>query len=130
VFRSGFGLEKLHNWQSNLAPHPFPIFTPFNPIPYIVIPTTIIGGIIGLYFASPYIVPFIQSKAIWQGACLVAILIFTSGHMWNRIRGAPYQNRDGSVFAQGFSQQNVIETQVVGGICEWACPAKPSTRDH
>lgn len=129
MFCSGFGLEKLHNWQSNLAPHPFPIFTPFNPIPYIVIPTIIIGGIIGLYFASPYIVPFIQSKAIWQGACLVAILIFTSGHMWNRIRGAPYQNRDGSVFAQGFSQQNVIETQVVGGICEWACPANPSTCD-
>jgi hypothetical protein len=50
--------------------------------------------------------------------------------MWNRIRGAPYQNRDGSVFAQGFSQQNVIETQVVGGICKLAYTAHLSFCKH
>lgn len=104
--------------MSDQAPHPFPIYVPFNPIPYILIPTTLIGGIVGLYFASPYIIPLAQSKALWQGACLVAILIFTSGHMWNRIRGAPYSGLKGELIQAGFQQQYVIETQLVGGICE------------
>jgi oligosaccharyltransferase complex subunit gamma len=115
---SGFSLESFHKWVLKVAPRSFPIYVPFNPIPWIVTLTTITAVVTGLYFGGPYILPLIQSKVIWQGASLVAILIFTSGHMWNRIRGAPYQGPNGQYIAPGFSQQFVLETQVVGVICE------------
>ena len=104
--------------MSKLTPKPFPIYVPFDPVPYIAIPLAVLGSTVGLYFASPYIIPLIQSKIIWQGLSLVTILVFTSGYMWNKIRGAQYQGPDGQFIMPGFSNQYVLETQIVGAICE------------
>ncbi len=48
------------------------------------------------------------------------MIIFTSGHMWNSIRGAPYvamgQGGKPEYFAGGFQSQYGVETQIVAAI--------------
>jgi oligosaccharyltransferase complex subunit gamma len=45
--------------------------------------------------------------------------------MWNKIRGAQYQGHDGQFIMPGFSQQYVMETQIVGAICKSALNRTP-----
>lgn len=72
---------------------------------------------------SPYILPVVQNRNLWAAVSLMAILLFTSGHMFNHIRKVPYVVGDGkggiSYFAGGFSNQFGMETQVVAAICKW-----------
>ena len=53
---------------------------------------------------------------------LIAILLFTSGQMFNHIRKAPYVAGDGrggiNYFAAGFQMQFGMETQIVAAICK------------
>jgi oligosaccharyltransferase complex subunit gamma len=71
---------------------------------------------------SPYVLPFIQSRNLWAAGSLIAILLFTSGHMFNHIRKVPYVAGDGkggiTYFAGGFSNQLGMETQIIAAICE------------
>lgn len=66
--------------------------------------------------------PLIQSRIIWGTGSLVLILTFTSGHMWNKIKNAPYvQAGEGGKMtwiAGGFQNQLGMESQVIGGICK------------
>lgn len=68
-------------------------------------------------YVYPFVKPLIESRTIWAGLSLVAILMFTSGHMFNNIRHTPYVagNREGGVsyIAPGFQQQYGFETQIV-----------------
>jgi oligosaccharyltransferase complex subunit gamma len=52
---------------------------------------------------------------------LIAVLLFTSGHMFNHIRKVPYVAGDGkggvSYFAGGFQNQFGLETQIVAAMC-------------
>lgn len=71
---------------------------------------------------SPYVLPVIRNRNIWAALSLIAILLFTSGHMFNQIRKVPYVVGDGkggiSYFAGNFSMQFGMETQIVAAICE------------
>jgi oligosaccharyltransferase complex subunit gamma len=53
---------------------------------------------------------------------LIAVLMFTSGHMYNHIRKVPYVTNDGkggiSYFAGGFQNQFGLETQIIAAICK------------
>ena len=53
---------------------------------------------------------------------MIAILLFTSGHMFNHIRKVPYVAGDGrggiSYFAGGFQNQYGMETQIVAAMCK------------
>ena len=54
---------------------------------------------------------------------LIAILLFTSGHMFNHIRKVPYVAGDGKggiqYFAPGFQSQFGMESQILAAICEF-----------
>ncbi|ETS64545.1 hypothetical protein PaG_01010 [Moesziomyces aphidis] len=79
---------------------------------------TLVGAI---FFLAPYVpVLFKSSKPIWMLLCLGSMILFTSGHMWNSIRGAPYvamgQGGKPEYFAAGFQSQYGVETQIVAAI--------------
>jgi oligosaccharyltransferase complex subunit gamma len=89
----------------------------------IAVTTTILGTITFLSVAWPYLLPIIQNRNIWAAISLIAILLFTSGHMFNHIRKVPYVAGDGrggiSYFAGGFSNQFGLETQIVAAMCKF-----------
>ncbi|KAH0367485.1 hypothetical protein KCU89_g18737, partial [Aureobasidium melanogenum] len=68
----------------------------------------------------PYVLPIIQSRNLWAALSLIAVLLFTSGHMFNHIRKVPYVAGDGkggiSYFAGGFQNQFGLETQIVAAM--------------
>jgi oligosaccharyltransferase complex subunit gamma len=89
----------------------------------IVSAVTILLGAITLFTVlSPYLLPIIQNRNLWAAFSLIAILLFTSGQMFNHIRKVPYVAGDGnggiSYFAGGFQNQFGLETQIVAAICK------------
>lgn len=76
-----------------------------------------------LYRIRAVILPVLQSRIVWAPLTLIAIVVFNSGFMWNRIRDAPYMTKDRQGNSQwmvgGFQQQLGAETQVVGVICAY-----------
>lgn len=80
-----------------------------------------LGSITFLSVCYPYLLPIIQNRNLWAAISLIAILLFTSGHMFNHIRKVPYVAGDGkggvSYFAGGFSNQYGLETQIVAAMC-------------
>lgn len=123
-FQSTQSAEQIHSWISrHLPPGPRPpIVRPFNYIGLITTTTLVLGLITFITLAKPYILPVIQNRNIWAGISLIAILLFTSGHMFNHIRKVPYVSGDGkggiSYFAGGFSNQFGLETQIVAAMCK------------
>ncbi len=114
-------MENFYNWAKVLTPHEFKIYKPFNPIPYIVLPVVGIASLAMLFVSYPYIWPVLQSKSLWTVLSLAMILVFTSGHMWSRIRGAPY-TMGGSAIVGGFQNQVGAETDIVAALCECLKP--------
>lgn len=92
--------------------------------------TIVLGLGTVLVTASPYILPVIQNRNLWAAISLIAILLFTSGHMFNHIRKVPYVAGDGrggiSYFAGGFQNQFGLETQIVAAICLFTSPSMSS----
>ncbi|WVO14155.1 hypothetical protein L204_101786 [Cryptococcus depauperatus] len=120
IKRHGLDASALHNWVSNLTPTHFDLHEPFNPMPYIVIPASIIAIAVFVYSLRSFLVPLAQSRVVWGCVSLILILTFISGYMWNRIRNAPYiaMGKDGKInwIAGGYQNQLGLESQVVGGI--------------
>lgn len=84
---------------------------------------TILMGALSLFTVlSPYVLPIIQNRNLWAAVSLIAILLFTSGQMFNHIRKVPYVASDGhggiSYFAGVFQNQLGMETQIVAAICK------------
>jgi oligosaccharyltransferase complex subunit gamma len=54
---------------------------------------------------------------------MIAILLFTSGHMYNHIRHVPYVTGDGrggmNYFVAGFQNQLGLETQIIAALCKF-----------
>jgi oligosaccharyltransferase complex subunit gamma len=94
--------------------------------------TLLLGAITLFTVTSPYVIPIIQNRNIWAAISLIAILLFTSGHMFNHIRKVPYVAGDGrggiSYFAGGFSNQFGMETQIVAAMCK--SPAHAAVTRH
>jgi oligosaccharyltransferase complex subunit gamma len=116
--------DPIHAWLSRQlpdAPHP-PLVRPINYMKIAVSVTTVLGLITFFSVASPYILPVIQNRNLWAAISLIAILLFTSGHMFNHIRKVPYVSGDGkggiSYFAGGFQNQYGLETQIVAAMCK------------
>ncbi|TVY86930.1 Magnesium transporter protein [Lachnellula willkommii] len=114
--------EQVHSWIARYLPdRPHPqVNRPINWVRGIAITTTILGTITFLSVAWPYMLPIIQNRNVWAAISLIAILLFTTGHMFNHIRKVPYVTGDGrggvSYFAGGFSNQNGLETQILAAI--------------
>ena len=116
--------EQVHSWLARHLqgrPHP-PVHRPINWVRGIAITTTLLGSITFISVAWPYVLPVIQNRNVWAAISLIAILLFTSGHMFNHIRKVPYVAGDGrggvSYFAGGFQNQYGLETQIVAAMCK------------
>ncbi|EPS37941.1 hypothetical protein H072_8343 [Dactylellina haptotyla CBS 200.50] len=109
--------DALARWISQNSKHAVAIHRPFNYVKLF----SFVAGIIGVAtlsrLAYPYLAPALYSRNLWAALSLVAVLLFTSGHMFNHIRKVPYvvQGRNGGVsyIAGGFSNQFGLETQIV-----------------
>lgn len=119
--------DSIHDWLVRQLPeghHPA-LVRPFNYLKAISIVTLILGVGTAFVVASPYILPIIQNRNIWAAFSLIAVLMFTSGHMYNHIRKVPYVANNGkggvSYFAGGFQNQFGLETQIIAAICESIC---------
>ena len=114
--------EQIHAWITRqLPPRDYPpLQRPVNVVRVIVIVTLIVGLFTFGTVAYPYLLPVIQNRNLWAGVSLIAILLFTSGHMFNHIRHVPYVSGDGhggiQYFAGGFSNQFGMETQIVAAM--------------
>ncbi|KAF2174049.1 hypothetical protein M409DRAFT_62216 [Zasmidium cellare ATCC 36951] len=114
--------DTVHQWLSRQLPdrpHP-PIVRPIQYVKIAVTTTAVLGVITFLTVAAPYILPIIQNRNLWAAISLIAVLLFTSGHMFNHIRKVPYVAGDGkggvSYFAGGFQNQFGLETQIVAAL--------------
>lgn len=111
--------EQVRSWLVRHTPdRPHPeISRPINWVRWIVSVTAVLGIVTFAVTAAPYILPVFQNRNIWAAISIITILLFTSGHMFNHIRGVPYlgqDNRGGVVyFTGGFQSQVGIETQLV-----------------
>ena len=115
--------EQIYGWitrQLPPGPHP-PLVRPVNYTKIVVAITTLLGLVTFATVAYPYVLPVIQNRNLWAAISLIAILLFTSGHMFNHIRKVPYVSGDGRggiiYFAGGFSNQFGMETQIVAAMC-------------
>lgn len=118
--------EGVHSWLLRQLPNdpekPYPALK--RPVNYtrIVVSITILIGLFTFgTVAYPYVLPVIQSRNLWAAVSLIAILLFTSGHMFNHIRKVPYvTGSKGKIvyFAGGFQNQYGMETQIVAAICK------------
>lgn len=119
----------MHNWLSRQLPEGVPkppIYRPFDWIRFVTVTTLLLGGITFATVAWPYISPIVYNRNLWAALSIIAILLFTSGHMFNHIRSAPYVSGDGKggmvYFAPGFQSQFGLESQIVAAICEFIFP--------
>lgn len=116
--------SKIHDWVARHlppgGPRP-PIARPVNYIKIVTVTTAVLGLITFFTVAAPYLLPIVQNRNLWAAITLIAILLFTSGHMFNHIRKVPYVSGDGrgglSYFANGFQSQYGLETQIVAAMC-------------
>lgn len=86
-------------------------------------------GIVGLVLFALGIIAYrnfafiFSNRMLWAFISVAWIATMTSGFMWNQIRQPPFTGvRDGKpeVFAPGFSNQFVLETQIMSVMC-WCC---------
>lgn len=115
--------EQIHAWIARQIPADVAVprvSRPINWVKIITVTTAVLGGITAISVAWPYVVPLLQNRNLWAAISLIAVLLFTSGHMFNHIRKTPYVVGDGkggmSYFAGGFSNQYGLESQIVAAI--------------
>ncbi|KAJ5785743.1 uncharacterized protein N7503_010955 [Penicillium pulvis] len=121
-FTGPISADQLYSWINRHLPDgPKPALV--RPVNYmrIVSGITILMGAVTLFTVLyPYVLPIIQNRNLWAAVSLIAILLFTSGQMFNHIRKVPYVAGDGrggiSYFAGGFQNQFGMETQIVAAI--------------
>lgn len=118
--------DQLYSWIDRHLPEgPKPqLVRPVNYARLVSIVTIFMGVFTLFTVSSPYILPILQNRNLWAAVSLIAILLFTSGHMFNHIRKVPYVAGDGrggiNYFAGGFSNQFGMETQIIAAICKQA----------
>ncbi|CAD0040697.1 unnamed protein product [Aureobasidium pullulans] len=100
----------VHSWLSRHVSGPTPpVVRPVNYVKIITTTVAILGTVTAFTVAAPYALPVLQSRNLWAAISLIAVLLFTSGHMFNHIRKVPYVAGDGkggvSYFAGGFQNQ-------------------------
>ncbi|KKZ61824.1 hypothetical protein EMCG_03680 [[Emmonsia] crescens] len=121
-FNAPLSADQISNWLNRYLPdgHKPPVVRPVNYGRIITITTLLLGAVTLFTVSSRFILPIIQNRNLWAAVSLIAILLFTSGHMFNHIRKVPYVAGDGkggiSYFASGFSTQFGLETQIVAAM--------------
>ena len=116
-FFQGDHKDLMKNWFSGLTSHKFNLYIPVNKTKLVLNAVGAFAVVLLAKIFSKQIIHFVTSKLIWCAGSLVAVLLFTTGYMFNQIRGVPYLNehRDGRVeyFAPGQQAQFGVETQIM-----------------
>ncbi|KAI8818143.1 uncharacterized protein EV422DRAFT_191710 [Fimicolochytrium jonesii] len=114
--RQGFKAEALARYASDIVKHEFIIKRPMNWEIY----GTMVGSFILLAFfialAWPAIVAGVQSRKVWSTVLIAWVVIMSSGHMWNSIRGPPYtgtRDKQPEFISPGFQNQYILETHII-----------------
>ena len=116
--------DQVYSWIGRHLPEgPKPqLVRPINYMRIVSAITVLMAVVTAIAVLSPYLLPIIQNRNLWAAISLIAILLFTSGQMFNHIRKVPYVAGDGkggiSYFAGGFQNQFGMETQIVAAICK------------
>ncbi|KAJ5150970.1 uncharacterized protein N7482_010222 [Penicillium canariense] len=121
-FTGPISADQLYSWINRHlpdGPKP-PLVRPVNYMRIVSAITILMAAVTLFTVISPYVLPIIQNRNLWAAVSLIAILLFTSGQMFNHIRKVPYVAGDGkggiSYFAGGFQNQFGLETQIVAAI--------------
>lgn len=118
-FSGPISADQLYMWINRHLPEGVkpPLVRPVNYMRLISVVTILMGVVTLFNVLSSYVLPIIRNRNVWAAVSLIAILLFTSGHMFNHIRKVPYVAGDGkggiSYFAGGFSNQFGMETQII-----------------
>jgi oligosaccharyltransferase complex subunit gamma len=123
-FNSPISADQIYSWierQLPDGPKP-PLVRPINYMRIVTTITILMASVTLSAVLYPYVLPIVQNRNLWAAISLIAILLFTSGQMFNHIRKVPYVAGDGrggiSYFAGGFQNQFGMETQIVAAICK------------
>ena len=73
--------------------------------------------------ALRFVSPILKSRWTWAAGTVLTSLIMTSGYMFTRIRGTPFNGGNGQWIAPGYQNQYGQETQVIAMIC-MSCEAR------
>lgn len=116
--------EFVHSWIAKHLPgrpHP-PVKRPIDWFRWITTTTLVFGTGTAVAVAWPYVYPIVTSRRLWSAGSLIAILLYTSGFMFNHIRKVPYVSGDGkggiNYIAGGFQNQLGLETQIIAALCK------------
>ena len=121
-FSGDIAAEQLYSWITRQLPdgRKPALVRPVNYTRVVVAITSLLGIVTFATVAYPYVLPVIQNRNLWAVISLIAVLLFTSGHMFNHIRKVPYVSGNGrggiTYFAGGFSNQFGMETQIVAAM--------------
>lgn len=124
LYTSPVSADQIYSWIGRHLPEgPKPaLVRPVNYMRLVSAVTALMGAVTLFTVLSPYVLPIVQNRNLWAAVSLIAILLFTSGQMFNHIRKVPYVAGDGhggiSYFAGGFQNQFGMETQIVAAICK------------
>lgn len=124
-FFHGDHKELLKNWLIEVTDHRFNLYIPVNKTKIAInaIGTFIVVLLLRIF--SKQVIQVITSRVIWCAASIISVILFTTGYMFNQIRGTPYvmEHRDGrteyfapgqqSQFAPGQQSQFGVETQIM-----------------
>jgi len=117
ISRQGFSAEQVAKWIHDRADVQIHIFRPPNYSGFllIVLLVTMIGGLLYIKRNS---LEFLYNPVVWGIFVILAILICTSGQIWNSIRGSPFLHRNPQtgqigLFSGSSGYQFIAETYVV-----------------
>ena len=116
-FFHGDHKELLKNWLIEVTDHRFNLYIPVNKTKIAInaIGTFIVVLLLRIF--SKQVIQVITSRVIWCAASIISVILFTTGYMFNQIRGTPYvmehRDRRTEYFAPGQQSQFGVETQIM-----------------
>ena len=111
---SGSDAKELASQVSALTPVPVPYSPPFN----WGMVGTVLSAFMILSLLARLSLPILLNRWNWAVITIGTILVMTSGFMFVRIRGMPYQTKDATMLA-GYQNQLGAEIWHMSFICEF-----------
>ncbi|KAG6814352.1 hypothetical protein H0H92_010937 [Tricholoma furcatifolium] len=111
-FNNGLDAPPLVESLSRHTPVPIPYREPIDWVRYILLSSLFVGGA----FAIRFILPIVQNRWTWAIITVLSTLVMTSGYMFTRIRGMPFNGGPGNWIASGYQNQFGQEVNVLAFI--------------